>query len=182
MSAGRKSGISAGPLPPDHGEGRIDLVGGFAAPDGAEPLSRGDVFHVCVQPDRDEDGAVRGNLITVTETTAIVLGGRRLRTLHHLGARLADVKSINQTCQIAVEVLRANPSDIRFALLYLSDSDQAHALLAGATCDMVDERFSPARLGIDAQEPWPLGRVLKSREIASVELLFVEKAWSASET
>ncbi|MFD0636447.1 SpoIIE family protein phosphatase [Catenulispora yoronensis] len=67
---------------------------------------------------------VGGVFTVVTETTAQVLGTRRLGTLRELGeARSAQVTDAGQVCATAAEVLAAHREDTPFAVMYLLDAD-----------------------------------------------------------
>ena len=72
-------------------------------------------FIFSYSPIRQEDGAVGGVLVTVTETTARVLAARRLTTTQALAARTREARSISDACRIASEVLAENLDDLPFS-------------------------------------------------------------------
>ena len=78
-----------------------------------------------------EDGRVGGVFTAVTETTARVLGDRRLRTLRTLGDISArSSPTVVEACRAAVGALQANTADVPFSALYLVDGDGLGASLA----------------------------------------------------
>ncbi len=80
-------------------------------------------FSFSFAPTRIEDGSVAGVFTAITETTAKVIGERRLRTLRDLGAQAPNSTSAEEACRIAGEVLAVNALDVPFALFYLISSD-----------------------------------------------------------
>ncbi|RKH24200.1 response regulator [Corallococcus praedator] len=132
------------------------------------PLDRNGFIEECYftyshSPIRDESGGVGGIFAALTETTAQVLGTRRLDTLRELGASTADRVSAEDACREALRVIGSDPLDIPFALLYLVDDATGTARLAG-TCGLPanEEALAPATValpeaarGEDAS--WPLG-------------------------
>ncbi|MGZ5440389.1 MAG: ATP-binding protein [Thermoanaerobaculia bacterium] len=76
-------------------------------------------FTFSYSPILDESGGVGGIFTAVSETTARVVGERRLDTLRRLALRAGEATSVEEACRNAVEILGANPSDIPFAALYL---------------------------------------------------------------
>jgi hypothetical protein len=65
-------------------------------------------FTFSYSPIRDESG-VGGVFCAVTETTARVIGERRLRTLRELAARAGDAKTAAAAGEIAIQTLANNP-------------------------------------------------------------------------
>ncbi len=90
-------------------------------------------FTFSYSPIRDESGGVGGVFTPVQETTAQVIGERRLRTLHDLAeaTRASHAQCAEDVGRIAGEVLAKNLYDIPFAALYLSKNGQ-QATLAGS--------------------------------------------------
>ncbi|HZP85733.1 MAG TPA: ATP-binding protein [Burkholderiales bacterium] len=88
-------------------------------------------FSFSYSPIHDESGRVGGVFCPVIETTAKVIGERRLRTLRDLAA-LSRSDSLTATAAAICHVLAANPYDIPFALLYLRDAASQGLQLAGA--------------------------------------------------
>jgi len=115
------------------------------------PLDRHGFVEECYfifsySPIREESGQVGGVLVTVTETTARVIGERRLKTTQALAAETRQAKTTREACAIASRVLERNGADLPFATIYLVEPNQATARLT-------------ARAGA-AQPPAELGETL----------------------
>ncbi|RKH74407.1 ATP-binding response regulator [Corallococcus aberystwythensis] len=129
------------------------------------PLDRNGFVEECYftyshSPVRDESGEVAGVFAALTETTAQVIGTRRLATLHELGAATADQTATDDACREAMRVLATAPLDVPFALLYLVDDATGSARLAGthgisAGAPLAPETTPPP--DIAASTGWPLG-------------------------
>jgi serine phosphatase RsbU (regulator of sigma subunit)/anti-sigma regulatory factor (Ser/Thr protein kinase) len=76
-------------------------------------------FDVSYDPVRGDDGAVRGVLCIVNDTTARVVGERRLRAVSDLSAVLADATDDEALTAGAARVLDQHRADVPFSLLYL---------------------------------------------------------------
>ncbi|MFP2932563.1 ATP-binding protein, partial [Pyxidicoccus sp. 3LG] len=88
-------------------------------------------FTFSYAPIRDESGSVAGIHCTVSETTAIVVGERRLRLLRELAARLGEASTVDEVYRLTVETLRSDALDLPFALIYATGDDGEHASLVG---------------------------------------------------
>ncbi len=88
-------------------------------------------FNFSYSPIRDESGEVGGVLVTVSETTARVLGERRLQILQALASRTQEATTIEAACEVVSQVLAESAAEVPFALLYLLEDDGATARLAG---------------------------------------------------
>ncbi|MCU1642199.1 MAG: sensor hybrid histidine kinase, partial [Nocardia sp.] len=85
-------------------------------------------FTFAYSPIRIAGGGVGGVLTVVTETTAQVLGTRRLQTLRELGeARSAQVADVGEACLAAATVLDAHREDVPFGAIYLLGADGERA-------------------------------------------------------
>jgi PAS domain S-box-containing protein len=118
-------------------------------------------------PAPDDDGGVGGMLCVVTEDTERAIGERRLKTLRELAARTTEeAKSAEEACRAAVRTLEANPHDLPFALLYLTDADARIARLAGATGLLPGSLAAPASYELTSPSrqgaAWPLRNVLET--------------------
>jgi signal transduction histidine kinase len=143
----------------------------FAIDDWLLPLDRNGYlencwFTVSYSPIRDESGDVGGVLAVVAETTGRVEGERRLATLRDLARRAADAKTVEQAFTNAAGVLRLNPVDVPFALLYLLD---AHGTIAERVCSVgiaPEHAASVARVDLsrETQVRWPFADCLASGE------------------
>jgi hypothetical protein len=141
------------------------------------PLDRHGFVEECYvifsySPIREEGGSVGGVLVTVTETTERVLGARRLKTLQELATRTQKAATAEAACEAAAGVLRENPADLPFGLVYLFDADGKGATLAGAAGLEPGSPTGPARIDLEAADPlWPLADVLRTGEARLLEEL-----------
>jgi signal transduction histidine kinase/DNA-binding response OmpR family regulator len=90
-------------------------------------------FTFSYSPIRDESGGVGGMLITCAETTARVVGERRLRTLRDLGGRTGEARTIREACEIALSVLAQNTADVPALALDLLEPDGSRPTRVGTT-------------------------------------------------
>ncbi|NML46148.1 response regulator [Ramlibacter sp. G-1-2-2] len=102
-------------------------------------------FDVSYDPIRDESGSVAGVYCIVTETTARVVGERRLALLKELGATNAGALTARHACVRAVQAFEQQPQDIPFALVYAGDellgsTKEARQQLDAAPAVQVQER------------------------------------------
>ncbi|RYZ37290.1 MAG: response regulator [Myxococcaceae bacterium] len=134
------------------------------------PLDRNGFIEECYftynhSPIRDESGGVGGIFAALTETTAQVLGTRRLDTLRDLGASTADRATTEDACREALRVISGAPLDVPFALLYLVDDATGTARLAGTCGFPTDpEGLAPVTVALPEETPaeaasWPLGAI-----------------------
>jgi signal transduction histidine kinase len=91
------------------------------------PITRGgrlqDVFwSYSYSPVRDDDGEIRGVLMTVQETTRRVLTERRLRLLAELAEAETVARSQEEACALAAAVLGRHAPDVPFARLHLREA------------------------------------------------------------
>jgi signal transduction histidine kinase len=126
-------------------------------------------FSFSYSPIRDESGGVGGVFTPVIETTAKVVGERRMRTLAGLGARARPL-SAEEACRTATEVLAENPHDVPFALLYYVEEKNNRACrLATSGVDSGD-KAAPSMIALDSKDsPWPLAEVLRNGQAIVVE-------------
>lgn len=128
-------------------------------------------------PDETVETGIGGVLATVTEITEQVYADRQIRTLRDLGATSsADVRTAGEACINVAAVLRENPSDVPFALLYLLDEGETRAQrVASAGVDTQSlEQLAPASVDFAAApgtDPWRLREVARERCIEVVPLL-----------
>ncbi|MGY8676553.1 response regulator [Bradyrhizobium sp. UFLA05-153] len=109
---------------------------------------------------------VEGVFCACTETTAKVIGERRLATLRDLAAHSSRQRTAEIACVDAVDVLRGNPLDIPFAAIYVLEEEGTHARrLAGTGLDggwpIFPETISVIG-GSSTDGPWPLSRVAET--------------------
>jgi GAF domain-containing protein len=113
-------------------------------------------------PVPDDEGSVGGLLCVVTEDTERTIADRRLRTLRELATHTTDAaRSVAAACETAALILRGNPHDLPFALLYLLDDDLLRARLIAATGVEPATPISPSLVELaDLECPWPFRGVL----------------------
>ena len=125
-------------------------------------------FNYTLSPIRGEEGAVVGIFNAVIETTYRVVAERRSRLLRTLVEGLAAVRSAEEACSLGAELLGAGREDVPFCLLYLLDPDGRRAHLAGIAGVATGTPAARPVIGLvgDGEEgaPWPLRRVLETRE------------------
>jgi signal transduction histidine kinase len=119
-------------------------------------------FTFCYSAIRDDSGSVGGVFVTVTETTARVLGERRLRTLRDLGAQATTAQDVPTTLAKAAVVLDQNPHDLPFALVYVV-GDDGRARLAVRTGLDASHPLAPEFVDMEGGDRWPLGEARASQ-------------------
>jgi signal transduction histidine kinase len=128
-------------------------------------------FTFSISPLLDDGGTVLGILNTYVETTERVLGERRMGTLRRLAERAVQARRPSEACTGAIAALAANPYDLRFVLLYLTDRGSHSLSLAGATGVEAGAPAAPRSLGPHAGGDaftWPFEEVLQRREAVLV--------------
>ena len=118
-------------------------------------------FTFSYSPVPDESGGIGGMFCACTETTARVIGERRLRTLRDLAASPAEARTVDDACARAIAVLGDNAADVPFALIYLQE-DGGAARLVAATGVPAGSAAAPLELTDD--DGWPVRRVTATRE------------------
>src|SRR5712692_6461043 len=126
-------------------------------------------FTFSYSPARDESGAVGGVFCACQETTARVLGERRLKVLRELGAE--EVQSALEAGASATRVLKRNPNDVPFALVYLTSPDGKSATLAGASGIEAGSQAAPETIDLTSpsEGDWPIAGVNKNRQPERVD-------------
>jgi signal transduction histidine kinase/DNA-binding response OmpR family regulator len=121
-------------------------------------------FTFSYSPIRDDRGAIGGIFCACNETTARVIGERRLRTLRDLNLVEAEARTPEAACQVAARILAENPGDIPFALIYLIDDGGREAQLIATAAVEAGSDGAPQRIGLndesEASSSWPLAQVL----------------------
>lgn len=105
-------------------------------------------FNYAYSPIRGESSKVDGVFCVCLETTAKVVGERRLCTLKDLASRARRADSVEEACRIAAETLATNQHDIPFAALYLYSPDRLQASRAGICGIAPGQQLFPALLRI----------------------------------
>ena len=110
----------------------------------------------------DGTGSYGGVLVTCIETTDKVLSERRVSTLREFATATAEARTTEQACQVVEKIVRRNPHDLPFTLLYLLDDEEKTARLAGLSGLEPGTEASPLSLVPAEQEVWPFCRVTDS--------------------
>ena len=148
-------------------------------------LDRGDgvldeaYFTYSYSPIEDETGGIGGTLTVVMETTARVVGERRLRTLRDLSTRATDAGTHEDACRIVAQTLAENGHDVPFAALYVFDRERQAARRAAFvgvpdTSPLAPRTLSP-RAG--AEQLWDVGRAIESGNPVIVRAAAASPAW-----
>jgi PAS domain S-box-containing protein len=117
-------------------------------------------FTFSYSPIPDESGGIGGMFCACTETTARVVGERRLRTLRDLAVSPADARTVDTTCARSIDVLAASAADLPFALVYLGQPDGVMRL-AASTGLAAGAPAAPSA-DPDIEAVWPIGRVTET--------------------
>ncbi len=116
---------------------------------------------------RDETGDPIGMLATFVETTARVLGERRLRMLGEL-AEAATARTADAACRSLAATLETHENDLPFFLLYLLDADGRRARLCASAGVTPDSNASPEMVDMSDAAPgggiWPVARVARTAQ------------------
>ena len=111
------------------------------------------------------DGRVEGMLCVVTETTARVVGERRMATLRDLAAAIAATRTERDVLAAVEGELGRNLADLPFSLTYLIDEDGG-ARLAAASGIAPGSPAAPRTLEPDdADAVWPLARLREGDQV-----------------
>jgi PAS domain-containing protein len=126
-------------------------------------------FTFCYSRIREESGGAGGVLVTCIETTARVVGERRLRTLRELASRAAESRSAEDACRGATAVLAANPHDLPFASIYLVENEHI-ARLAGSCGLTPGHPATPGALSLAGEGAvWPAAEVVSTGKAQLVD-------------
>ena len=111
-------------------------------------------------PVPDDTGRLCGIFCANTDDTQKIVGERQLALLRDLAAGTAEARTVDDACILAARALEANPHDVPFALIYLSEPDQAHATLAGTTRLPPGHPLAPATIDLEDGSAWHLAEML----------------------
>jgi signal transduction histidine kinase/DNA-binding response OmpR family regulator len=117
-------------------------------------------FTYSYSPIKNADGTIGGVFTAVNETTARVLGERRLRTLRELAECTTDGKSVEGACEILAGVLGKGNPDVPLAGLYLASDDGLTARRLATSGFGVE--VAPAVIQLDTDDPWHVGEVIRT--------------------
>jgi PAS domain S-box-containing protein len=119
-------------------------------------------------PLSDDDGSIRGMLCVVTEVTERVLAERRVATLRELGAQTGRARSVEEVCQIAMDVIAGNPRDFPYAVIRLFDPERREARFVASTGLTLQEPVIPYLMRVE-EEP-RLILALERDDVVAVDL------------
>jgi signal transduction histidine kinase len=120
-------------------------------------------------PTRDEAAGVGGIFVIVTDTTAQVLGARRLALLRELSLRTALSQSVGDVLRSAEDVLGQSAADIPFCLLYELRGERAQLVARTGLAPALAN--GPSHDDLEDGRAWPLEEVARSRREQLVEHL-----------
>ncbi|HEX7667989.1 MAG TPA: ATP-binding protein, partial [Polyangiaceae bacterium] len=125
-------------------------------------------FTFSYSPIRDEAGRPSGIFNACTESTARVLDRRRLKTLREMAV---EARTANEAARLCSEILRRNPRDIPFALVYLLDRSGERLHLAGSAGLPPGTPASPLIMEVTGRDAagWPLARLVADGRSEMVE-------------
>lgn len=127
-----------------------------------------------------DNGIPEGIICANTDDTERILNDRELRTLKDLGKVLPDCKTDADIYSQAIAVVRDNPRDFPFALLYsATDTD----IILSASTDDIPREFFPEILPAEGHTPWRIAEViagLKASVIPVEHMLLPGGAWEVS--
>jgi PAS domain S-box-containing protein len=110
-------------------------------------------FDFTFTPVYGENGKVDGVFNAVIETTYRVINERRTAFLKNFTLHITAAQTVDQVEELAIQLLKAGPADIPFALLYNFQNE--HFVLNGTT-------FQNDSLEICDPRHWPLDQILES--------------------
>jgi signal transduction histidine kinase/DNA-binding response OmpR family regulator len=120
-------------------------------------------FTFSYSPISDETG-IGGVFTAVNETTARVIGERRLGTLRALAETSSIAKSVQQACDSAAEVLAQATADLPFSMIYLVDERGQHARLMATSGIERSHPACAAEIELTAvNQVWPLSQALREK-------------------
>lgn len=134
-------------------------------------------FTYSYSPIREETGGVGGVFCAVTETTARVIGARRLNTLRQLSGATKQADAM-AACAEASRLLGSNPDDVPFVVMYLADDDRKIARLAGRAGIEPSDPLAAATIEIGASTS-AVAEVLRTGAAVTVSGLTLPAAHTA---
>jgi signal transduction histidine kinase len=113
-----------------------------------------------------DTGDTAGIICANTDDTAAIIGERQLRTLKDLGKNIADVQTDTEVYQRAMGVLKQNPQDFPFILLYKIEEDGRIARLIDSSEAELSSDIAPAKVKLDSPKDgiWPLNKVVSTNQ------------------
>jgi PAS domain S-box-containing protein len=114
-------------------------------------------------PVPNDQGGTGGIICANTDDTQRIIGQRQLTLLQELGARTANARSAEESCQKASLGLATNPHDLPFALIYLMDPDKRGFHLLGSA-GLAQDHPACGPTPLDAPFWWPLAEVTRQQK------------------
>jgi PAS domain S-box-containing protein len=127
-------------------------------------------------PYAEAPNGVGGVFCAVQETTAKVIGERRVRLLRDLAARAIETTTAEDECRVAVETLARYERSVPFSLIYLLDESRTTARLAASSgLEGTDVALAPRSVDLTREngDPWPLGEALRREQLVLIDDLDV---------
>jgi len=122
-------------------------------------------------PVRVENGEVGGILVLPHETTAQVLGERRLAMIREQSLRAALCQTVAEVLGATEDVLGQSPDILPFALLYELEGNARHARSVISAGIEPGDRACPREIDLKSDDPaWPLADVLVNGDVLVEEL------------
>jgi PAS domain S-box-containing protein len=140
-------------------------------------LSQEAYYSFSFVPVRQSDGTVGGVFTSLVNTTAKVVGQRRLRTLSGLARQASQVRSVSQAGRLIAETLAGNPHDLPFALLYVADADGRAVRLFSRSRGGRIPAVAPAEVALatdEGEDLWQLREAARAGEPRVLHRLAVE--------
>ncbi len=112
----------------------------------------------------DDEGGIGGFFCAVSEETKKIISQRRLTTLHDLSDAFTKVKSEKEVYDSSSEILKRNPNDIPFALIYHFDKEYKRAILKEVIGGEKGQSYSPLVIDLQSenQNIWKFSEALSS--------------------
>lgn len=121
-------------------------------------------------PDETVPSGIGGVIATVHEISEKIVAERRIVVLRDLSSQASEAKTAEEACALALDTLSKHSKDVPFALIYLLDTKQKFATLAGAAGVESGKTTSPLTIELnESNEPWPLSAVIQSESLQIVE-------------
>jgi signal transduction histidine kinase len=156
------------------------------AEDALYPLNRRGFLEECYlsyscAPLINEFEQVEGVFTTLVDTSARVIGERRLRILQSLGSRVRQIQSPESALSVAGRVIAQNLDDIPFASMYLWDEETRVARLSAVANISEATPTFPGIIRSDEPGIWSeLAALSKGQQIEVREVVGEQKAVSAT--
>lgn len=120
-----------------------------------------------------DEGGIGGIICANTDDTQRIIGERQLRTLKDLGKNVLDCKANAEVYERTMQVLKENPQDFPFALIYQIEENGKLAHLFSKSVDDLPQSIAPDNILFDTDEetPWHLSAVVNSNQFQIIDLL-----------